>query len=77
MAEGRHGGHDPLEQELEQQYVTTLAQLVETHLDLDLLLRMALPVASPSQAVLPYAVATGPRPRLAFAEDAAFCCYYR
>jgi len=57
-----------------------LAQLVEQHLDLDLLLQLAgqrqALIADPVAAVPTPPTAVGPRVRIGVARDAAFCFYY-
>lgn len=58
-------------------YLSKLADLVETHLDLDRLLALSV-IDEPQAAALASTPAAppGPRPRIGVARDAAFCFYY-
>lgn len=64
-----------LPHEARNDYVQTLASLVETHVDLDEMLRMGR-VPRPAPPPPPSGPTTPPRARVGVARDEAFCSYY-
>ena len=73
----RHLGlHKPSDEDVPCDHAEQLGQLVEKHVDMDMLLEVAERAQVPEVQQPEIKMPEGPKPRIAVAKDDAFCFYY-